>query len=103
MNTENNRIIAEFLGATQNNGVEYEMYGIIQNIEDELTEKHFFFASEMLFDKDWNWLMEAVKEINNTGKSGGIKYALFNALGNADLETAYIEVVGFIKWHNEQK
>lgn len=55
------------------------------------------------YDTSWDELMPVVERINNTGKAGGIKYGLFDALGNADLARAYKEVVGFIKWYNENK
>ena len=72
MNTENNKIIAEFMGAkeiitetTHRIYKEFEMYGIIESIEDREDTKHFYQPEEMLFNSDWNWLMEVVEKIEN--------------------------------------
>lgn len=103
----NNAMIAEFMGAKQiyveGEESEYELYGILQCIDDGEYDQHFFRPSEMLFQSDWNWLMEVVEKIVDTGKSGGIKYSLFDALGNARREDAYEAVVMFIKWYNQNK
>ena len=73
MTTENNKIIAEFMGAkeiitetTHRIYKEFEMYGIIESIEDREDVKHFYQPEEMLFNSDWNWLMEVVEKIEQT-------------------------------------
>lgn len=67
-----NKMCAEFLKARkfivedlEGNDVtnEYELYGIIEAINDGENEKHFFEPKDMLFDSDWNWIMEVVGEI----------------------------------------
>jgi len=128
--TENNKIIAEFLGAIPNKGGEYEMYGIIPSIEDELSEKHFFFGSEMPFTTNWNWLMEVVEKIQNVpsydkdkfgtivkieGRNCSIKsdnygsknkeyskkiYFNANYSGDTKIQAVYDACVDFIKWYN---
>lgn len=107
--TPNNKLIAEFMGATQNKEMEYEMYGIIQTIKDEPTSKHFFFENEMLFDTDWNWLMEVVGKIENLGYDVTINYNICtitngenefqNEVGQKIYAT-YQTVIEFIKWYN---
>lgn len=62
---QNNRLIAEFLGATENSGGEFEMYGIIEGIDDDLYTEHFYFAKEMKFNSSWDWIMQAVLKIEN--------------------------------------
>ena len=123
MKTENNKIIAEFLGATANKGGEYEMYGIIQSIDDGEKEKHYFFGSEMLFDTDWNWLMEVVEkietltDINSNGCFMVLESIGFNAKfifddgtrilkdskGETKIEAVYNACLEFINWYNQQK
>ena len=122
---ENNKLIAEFMGAKPNKGGEYEMYGIIQNIEDGENEQHLFFSSEMKFHTDWNWLMEVVEKIENfrmkqfensmeysvmieqqrciitSETQGGICYLAGNTGGKIDV--VYGGVISFIKWYNENK
>ena len=111
MNTENNKIIAEFLGANpfredfENNIFSYEMYGIIETIDDGEDEQHFFFAYEMLFDSDWNWLMPVVSkcfeygELNNEYRD----QIIASLSGVIDIADTYNACVDFIKWYNEQK
>lgn len=127
MNTqENNKLIAEFMGAKPmyfGASKEYEMYGRIQSIIDGVDEKHFFAEEEMLFSTDWNWLMEVVEKIDHLGFvteiSGNIErsFALIG-LANSNVsisrvgygiefmnkkDATYRAVVEFIKWYNEQK
>lgn len=104
--TENNKIIAEFLGATNNNHPDdYEMFGIISNIEDGENEKHYFKSEEMLFNSDWNWLMEVVvkcKESQTFGSQNLIT-DIDNALIETTIENIYCRCIDFIKWYNQQK
>ena len=96
---EKNRLIAEFMGARilKKGQQAYDMDTKFPDGSDRRMPE------DMKYDRDWNWLMSVVEEINNTGKSGGIKYGLFDALGNADIERAFNEVVGFIEWFNLKK
>jgi len=66
MNTtqQNNRLIAEFMGAISPNN-QYEMYGIIECIEDGINEQHFFEPKDMKFHTSWDWLMEVVERIES--------------------------------------
>ena len=43
--------------------VEYEMYGILDFIEDEIDEQHFFLEEELKFHSSWDWLMPVIKKI----------------------------------------
>ena len=122
---ENNKLIAEFMGAKPNKGGEYEMYGIIQNIEDGENEQHFFFSSEMKFHTDWNWLMEVVEKIENfrmkqfensmeysvmieqqrciiTSETKGEIYYFAGNIGGK-IAVVYDATISFIKWYNENK
>ena len=124
---ESNRIIADFIGAVQTykpyvntDDMEYDMYGVIPTIEDGENEKHYFLPQEMLFDTDWNWLMEVVEKIENikieTYKVRVDIYfnccqiypthwdKLISIYGNNEtkLQATYRAVVEFIKWYNKQ-
>ena len=89
---EGNQLIAEFEGcATQMHLTEHPKTG-------EYTD-----PSEFEYHESWDWLMPVVEKINTTGKGGGLLYGLRDSLLGADIETAFTEVVEFIKWYNENK
>lgn len=108
--TENNKLIADFMGAKPNRGGEYELYGIIEGIEDGEHEQHFFFGSEMKFSTDWNWLMPVVEKIFNTDLYYK-KYIDYNSSMFTDgeiklttqINTVYNQAADFIKWYNANK
>jgi hypothetical protein len=104
MNTqENNRLIAEFMGATPimlGASKEYEMYGIIECIEDGEDEKHFFIDDEMLFNTSWDWLMQVVERIEQVVQ--GVESAEVHLSIYSTIDEVYQAVVEFIKWYNEQ-
>ena len=86
---ENNKMIAEFMKE--------------ETKKQSYKDCYYHDSKDYYYHTSWDWLIPVVERINNTGKAGGILYALFNALGNADLENSYKEVVGFIKWYNKKK
>lgn len=103
--TENNRLIAEFMGVVPNNGGEFEMYGVIECIEDGMREKHFFFGNEMKFSTSWDWLIPAIAKFNKTAPSSLFKtkimseissYALIN-----EITFAYQKLIEGIQWYND--
>jgi hypothetical protein len=104
MNTqENNKLIAEFMGATPimlGASKEYEMYGIIECIEDGEDEKHFFIDDELLFDQSWDWLMPVVERIEQVHE--GVPQELIHLSLFSTRDEVYNAVVDFIKWYNEQ-
>ncbi len=99
MNTENNKLIAEFLG-----------YDILSN-------GYFNYEGEILtslpeFNSDWNWLMEVVEKIlkvtnsdlNFVGKENVKRVELFKYVTIfSSKETVYNSCIEFIKWYNQQK
>lgn len=121
---ENNKIIAEFMGAIQAYKpyvnvelYEYDMFGIIDQIEDGENEQHYFLPEQMLFHSDWNWLMEVVEKIESLGYDSEIIYRLddgghccylndspvFSSQMGSKIEAVYNACLEFIKWYNEQK
>ena len=110
----NNKIIAEFMGVKESQYKnEYEMYSVIECIEDEENEKHFFKPDEMLFNSDWNWLMEVVEKIESIGFTFETKknWARITRKGEniilrweedkTKIEAVYNACIEFIKWYNE--
>ena len=91
MTTENNKIIAEFMGATLIKDLKYHL--------------------------DWNWLMEVVEKIESLGykvdisKWGNSQYCGIYLNGkkisgnetNTKIEAVYNASLEFIKWYNENK
>ena len=110
---ENNKLIAEFLRANKQpdridaDVYEYEMYGIIECIEDGEDEKHFYHPEEMLFHT-WNWLMPVVEKISQM-EDDDFDMQIYNRYEyviklpiTVSREAIYKAVVEFIKWYNEQ-
>ncbi len=108
--TENNRLIAEFMGLD----VIYlnkEMYLLkwrnnrVQRKDDTLFK----------FDTDWNWLMEVVQRITDLNNvveihdnhvrvvSNERNNALIDVVEGSMLEATYKAVVEFIKLYNQKK
>jgi hypothetical protein len=104
---EGNKIILEFMGyrlARCNNGQAWESpypkaVDDVFNMHGMLLEESLY---KMKFNSSWDWIMKAVKKINETGYSGGILYDLRQALMNADEETAFEEIVKFCLWYKEK-
>ena len=61
---ENNKIIAEFMGFTfEKNIGYYDNEMLLEQIVYEQQNANCF--DELLFNKDWNWLMAVVEKIEN--------------------------------------
>lgn len=106
--TENNKLIAEFMGApfvgdykgSKGGYQDTYLYDFRKlNIGNEV----FISDVQMKFHTDWNWLMPVIQKINETGYAGGITYELKESLMAVDIGNTYKEVVEFIKWYNEGK
>ena len=98
---KDNKLIAEFMGANptkeSTNVYAYDMYGIIDTIEDGVNEQHFFLSSEMKFHSSWDWLMPVVKKCMRTGENTDYWDYIFDALSLLSINAVYEEVVEFIK------
>jgi len=97
----NNKLIAEFMGVKPIGGsTEYEMYGVLDCIEDGVDEQHFFLEEQLLFHTSWDWLMPVVAkctELNDDEfDNEGIAWAL---LSNSIVD-AYDHVLCFIQEYN---
>lgn len=111
---QNNRLIAGFLGASENSGGEFEMYGIIEGIDDDLYTEHFYFAKEMKFSSSWDWIMQAVLKIeeNNIVEIRSESVTIFTNDGEKivdfqpsdfirKIEAVNKAVIEFINWYND--
>ena len=87
--TENNKIIAEFMG----------MKPISKNETDGIwnctIKAHGYnIVQHLSFHSDWNWLIEVVEKIE------GLNYEF---ILTTNIENTYNACVTFINWHNKQK
>ena len=96
--TENNKLIAEFMGITKH---KINANGIVLNFEN---------SKYNTYHKDWNWLMEVVDKIYEMDLYYD-KYIDYNSsmfsngkitLGTR-IDRVYEQVVEFVKWYNQQK
>jgi hypothetical protein len=102
MNTENNTLIAEFMGGIVVN--ESEIYFDVALFRYTLYTKNIPF-DELLYDTDWNWLMEVVEKIKTIVSLMEIPYTneLISALITVNKKAVYNACLEFIKWYNENK
>ncbi len=69
MNTENNKIISEFMGLeleeTPSGKFVYARNEFNNPNKGNDCQTNFYEANELCFHSDWNWLMEVVEKIEN--------------------------------------
>jgi hypothetical protein len=102
MTTENNKLLAEFMG------------------EIDLKRHNNTFITSYKYDTDWNWLMKVVEKIESLGYClviGGrttknyceirgevddftTKYS--DSYGETKIEAVYNACIDFVKWYNNQ-
>jgi hypothetical protein len=119
---EENKLILEFLNTDVNNDGTYELakFGTIRPNGDFKTS---FTLEQMKFDKDWNWIMEVVRKIEdlsdeeNNGEyffeiykfgvtifsNGDYVNEIVNTTGITKLDATYKAVVEFINYYNAIK
>jgi hypothetical protein len=68
--TDNNKLIAEFMGAKPNRG-EFDLFGtssmgdVFKDVDgNDEDAKHFFLPEEMKFHENWNWLMPCISKLS---------------------------------------
>jgi len=112
----NNELIAEFMGVKplhMGGSVEYEIYGILDFIEDGIDEQHFFLEEELKFHSSWDWLMPVVEKIEMLGYTFEKNYQpidkdwqclivkgldiLYQEFDKSSIKSAHYVVVEFIK------
>lgn len=99
--TENNRLIAEFMGAYHEDGQPDEILVVplgndeyFIDINDEDSPK---------FQTSWDWLMPVVEKIIELKDVYGQKRNEVRISLSPNINSTYQAVIEFIKWHNENK
>lgn len=103
LNTSENITIANFLGFTFDNNRWYDNEEVL-----ELPNSGDNTFDELLFDKDWNWLMVVVSYIVSDFKfnereavmDSECKENIMDIVPFGRIEDTYDSVVEFIKWYN---
>ena len=108
MTTENNKIIAEFIGLVYRTKKDYQGWYKDSSFTDRICS-----FDGLKYHSDWNWLMEVVQKIESLGDDLNI-YAyhcelIYNVGENIEtfeakskIEAVYNACVEFIKWYNLQ-
>lgn len=105
MTTENNKIIAEFMGMKPHD--KNELDGFWTNT---IKAHDFDNVMNLKFHSDWNWLMEVVEKIESLGNFNiGIEFANCTISGTfnksitneSKIKAVYKACLEFIKWCNE--
>jgi len=102
--TENNKLIAEFMG-----------YG---DVNTKVYFKYNCSANKLMFDSSWDWLMPVIEKIEKDkatvnfltnaktkiiGCTIHVDYTSFSFKSTNRLEAAYEAIIKFIKWYNSQQ
>ena len=113
MNTENNKIIAEFMGFEIKNKINYvpsSLPNCMKNAEHLKVDK----SENLPFHNDWIWLMEVVEKIEMLGFIFSIKKNWAKITKDKiaivvrweedknKIEAVYNACLEFIKWYNKQ-
>ncbi len=106
--TENNKLIAEFMGAELDD-YEYDLYSVpeLNPIFDDVqsgdpTAKHYYEPSKMKYHTSWDWLMPVINKIINTDTLAQRRQNVYGSI-TPDISKSYKAVVEFIKWYNQIK
>ena len=92
----NNKLIRSFLGSKF----------CIKDSLEKSRPLFSYFDNQLLFHKDWNWIMKLVHEITTEDdfQTDYPKNFLFwEAFNQIDIEETYNACIDFINWKNEQK
>lgn len=112
MTTENNKIIAEFMGYEIQKDPTERFFGRYKQPLGAWTKE-----IDLSFHHDWSWLMEVVEKIESlnfdfaiyTGSAISIINTkdfpfdeIINLVASSKIQAVYNACVEFIKWYNEQ-
>lgn len=120
MNTENNKLIAEFMGLRPKmespdvySYSDMPFFSVRENNPEKVMDA---IVKYVKYDKDWNWLIEVVEKIEKNyivdicGKAvsihennGEMIVDLCGKNYSNKTEAVYNACIEFIKWHNQQK
>ena len=110
---ENNKLIAEFLEFKKVkflNGCytfiipDYLSHGEYKNLTlEDNKEVVAWDVEDLIFHKDWNWLMQVVEKILNVSLEIDSMEMYYNITDSIPyIAKTYGECVEFIKWYNEK-
>lgn len=100
MTTENNKLIAEFMGFKLQDNPNERFYNKWVINSNAYGGRYNF--EEFYFDVDWNWLMQVVEKIKSLVSESEFNYRIGKHLLNLNIEGVYNGCVAFIKWYNTQ-
>jgi len=109
MTMEDNKLIAEFMGAVgtpKYNPTECDVYitGYLDVDSDDENAQHFYTPDEMKYRISWDWLMPVVQKCFDTQQpSEGQHYFINESLLTMKIEVVYDRVVEFIKQYNDEQ
>jgi len=98
MNTENNKIIAEFMGIK-------ELVTESQFLSMEHKSHNPTIIEYLRYDTDWNSLIPVIEKCRESQIFGSQRLIdnIDKRLLKLDILATYSNVVDFINWHNQQK
>ena len=100
--TENNKLIAEFMGA---NGEFTDIKGdvFLNNIPNPKGGIMILRVLQLKYNTSWDWLMPVVEKILNLKNTyAQERQMVFNSI-SPDINITYTAIISFIKWYNENK
>lgn len=115
--TENNKLLAEFLGwdkyETFEDSEEYCLT-CVEELHLKIGDFNIYSLSELKFHNDWNWLMLVVDKIEETNlgslemQSKNLVLLQYNYktekyYNSTLIENVYNACIQFVKWYNENK
>ena len=95
MTTENNKLIAEFMGMTTSDNDESMM------IFKTLQGNDIMYIDELKYHESWDWLMPVIENIDHLQLEPVV--SIENALATRSIDDTYKAVVEFIKKYNNIK
>ena len=109
---KNNKLFADFLNWKKNDdGYITPFYQYYRAVDTRMYQTSTF--RDLLFHKDWNWLIEVVEKIETLGADLTIRAEhttivydegeqISTYAFKSKIETVYNACVEFIKWYNNQ-
>ncbi len=93
MNTQENKLIAEFMG------MQHTDIGWYDNDETLQLQNNTF--DELQYHSSWDWLMPVVKKCFQTGDDTHQWDDIMDTIFTCDINIVYAQVVEFIKEYNK--
>ncbi len=96
-----NELIAEFMGGKLCSMYVKDVGNILAYEFDNGDDTDRYAIVTLKYQLSWDWLMEVVNKIDRLQLFDSIEYRELSELGiMATMDTVYMYVVEFIKWHN---